>query len=142
LRLVEVEEVKRVIRALLFVTKLSPVDAHKDKEVGWGVTLKCASYPGCCGKRQKTPVQLSRDRKTELECLEEMLKRLQNRHVDCAEALTKKAVADAQAAVAVSPDTPNVMKTMMLFQQATRRLLWRRRRTTMMLKKKCKSCNG
>ena len=50
-RLVEIEEVKRAIRALLFVTKLSPVDAHKDKAAGWGATLKCASCPGCCGKR-------------------------------------------------------------------------------------------
>ncbi len=32
------------------VTKLSPVDAHKDKVAGWGATLKCVSYPGCCGK--------------------------------------------------------------------------------------------
>jgi hypothetical protein len=39
-RIVEIEKVKRTIRALLFVTKLSPVDAHKDKAVGWGATLK------------------------------------------------------------------------------------------------------
>jgi hypothetical protein len=93
--------------------------------------------------------------------LQELLKRLQNRHVDCAEALTKKAAADDQAAAAVSPDTPNVMQTMMLSsrpknahkqrniaqkprkirRKQPRRLLWRRRRTTMLLKKKCKSCN-
>ena len=65
-RRVEITEVKRVIRALLFVTKLSTVDAYKDKEAGWGDTLKCASCPDCCGKRQESPVQLSRDRKTEL----------------------------------------------------------------------------
>ena len=88
-RLVEIEELKGAIRALLFVTKL-PVDAHKDKAAGWGATLKCASCPGCCGKRQEAPVQLSRDRKTELACLQELLKRLQNRHVEGAEALTKK----------------------------------------------------
>jgi hypothetical protein len=35
-RLVQIEEVKRAIRALPFVTKLSPVDAHKDKTAGWG----------------------------------------------------------------------------------------------------------
>ncbi len=59
-RLVEIEEVKRDIRALLIVTKLSLVnahkdkadgwgaslDAHKDKEAGWGVSLKCAFCPG------------------------------------------------------------------------------------------------
>jgi hypothetical protein len=53
--------------------------------------------------------------------LQVLLKRLQNRHVDCAEALTKKAATDAQAAAAVSPDTPNVMQTMMLFQQAKKK---------------------
>ncbi len=63
-RLVEIEELKRAIQALLFVTKLSRVDAHKDKAAGWGATLKCASCPGCCGKKQEPPVQLSRDRKT------------------------------------------------------------------------------
>jgi hypothetical protein len=47
-RLVEIEEVKRAIRALLFVAKLPPVDAHEDKTAGWGATLKCASCPGCC----------------------------------------------------------------------------------------------
>jgi hypothetical protein len=34
-RLAEIEELKRAIRALLFVTKLSRVDAHKDKAAGW-----------------------------------------------------------------------------------------------------------
>jgi hypothetical protein len=97
-RLAETEEVKCAIRALLFVTKLSPVDVHKDKEAGWGATLKCGSCPDCCGKRQETPVQLSRDRKTELACLQELLRRLQDRHVDCAEAVAKKAAADAASA--------------------------------------------
>ena len=35
-RLVEIEELKRAIRVLLFVTKLSRVDAHKDKAAGGG----------------------------------------------------------------------------------------------------------
>ena len=108
-RLVEIEELKRAIRALLFVTKLSQVDEHKDKAAGWGATLKCASCPGCCGKRQETPVQLSHDRKTELACLQELLKRLQDRHVDCAEAVAKKAAADAASAATVNPDAPNVL---------------------------------
>jgi hypothetical protein len=38
-RLVEIEELKCAVRVLLFVTKLSPVDAHKDKAAGWGATL-------------------------------------------------------------------------------------------------------
>jgi hypothetical protein len=75
-RLVEIEEVKRAFRELLFVTKMSSVDAHKDKVAGWGPTLKCSSFPDCCGKRQETPVQFSSDRKTELACLQEILKRL------------------------------------------------------------------
>jgi hypothetical protein len=66
LRLVEIEEVNRAIRTLFFVTQLSPVDTHKDKVSGWGPTLTYASCPDCCGKRQETPVQLSRDHKTEL----------------------------------------------------------------------------
>jgi hypothetical protein len=58
---------------------------------------------------------------TELACFQELLKRLQDRHVDCDEALTKKAAADAQAAAAVSADTPSVLETMMLFQQVKKR---------------------
>ncbi len=120
-RLPEIEELKRAIRALLFVTKLSRVDAHKDKAAGWGATLKCASCPGCCGKKQEPPVQLLRDRKSELACLQELLKRLQDRHVDCAEALTKKAAADAVSAATVNPDAPNVLQAMMKLEQANAR---------------------
>jgi hypothetical protein len=80
-RFVEIEGLKRAIRALLFVTKVSRVDTHKDKETGWGTTLKCASCPGCCGKKQEPVVQLSRDRKSELAFLQELLKRLQDRRV-------------------------------------------------------------
>ena len=119
--LVQIEEVKRSIRALLFVTKLSPVDAHKDKAAGRGATLKYASCPACCGKRQEAPVQLSRDHKTELACLQELLKRLQDRHVECAQAVAKKAAADAASAAAVSPDTPDVLQAMMQLEQAKTR---------------------
>jgi hypothetical protein len=42
-------------------------------------------------------------------CLQELLKRLEQNHGNFAEALTKKAVADAVSAAVVSPDTPNVM---------------------------------
>jgi hypothetical protein len=51
--------------------------------------------------------------------LQELLKRLQEKHGKFAEALTQKAAADAQAAAAVH--TPNVMQTMILFQQAKKR---------------------
>jgi hypothetical protein len=107
-RLLEIEKVKRAIRATLFVTKVSTVDAHKDKVTGWGSTLKCSSCPEYCERRQEAPVQLSRDRKTELACLQDLLKRLQDRHFDCAEALTKKTVSDVQATAAVSAGTPSV----------------------------------
>jgi hypothetical protein len=50
-------------------------------------------------------------------CLHELRKRLEENHGKCAETLTKKAAADAQAAAAVSAHTPNVMQVMMLFQQ-------------------------
>ena len=48
-----------------------------------------------------------------------LLKRLQEEHGKCAEALTKKAAADAQAAAAAH--APDVMQAMMLFQQAKKR---------------------
>ncbi len=54
---------------------------------------------------------------TELACLQELLKRLQDRHVDCAEAVAKTAAADASSAATVDPDTPNVLQAMMKLQQ-------------------------
>jgi hypothetical protein len=54
-------------------------------------------------------------------CLQELRKRLEENHGKFAEALTKKAAADAQAAATVSAHTPNVMQTMMLFQQVQHR---------------------
>ncbi len=74
--LVQIEEVKCTIRTLSFVTKLSPVGTHNSYGDGWGTSLTSYSCPDCCGKRQESPVQLSRDLKTELECLKETLKRL------------------------------------------------------------------
>ncbi len=68
------------------MTKLSRVDAHKDKAAGWGATLKCASC-----------------------------------HVDCAEAVAKKAAADAASAATVYPDTPNVLQAMMKLEKAKAR---------------------
>jgi hypothetical protein len=71
---------------------------------------------GRCGKKQDPPVQVSSRHPTLHACLQELRKRLQEKHGKYAEALTKKAATDAQAAAAVH--TPNVMQTMMLFQQA------------------------
>ena len=53
--------------------------------------------------------------------MQELLKRLQDRHVDCAEALAKKAAADAASAATVNPDAPNVLQAMMKLEQANAR---------------------
>jgi hypothetical protein len=116
--LVQIEEVKRAIRSLLFVTKLSPVGGRNSHGDGYRVTLRCSSCEeyGSCGKKQEPPVQVSSVHPTELGCLQEMLRRLQDRHVDCAEVVAKKAAADAASTVTVSPDTPNVLQEMMHLQ--------------------------
>ena len=113
---VQIEELKRAIRALPFVTKLSPVRAHNGHGDGWGVSLRCSAREeyDSCGKKQESPVQISSRHPTELACLQELLKRLQEKHGKCAEALTQKAAADAQAVAAVH--TPSVLEAMMLFQ--------------------------
>ena len=53
--------------------------------------------------------------------MQELLKRLQDRHVDCAEAVAKKDAADAASAATVNPDTPNVLQVMMQLEQAKTR---------------------
>ena len=98
-KLVQIEELKCAIEKLPFVTVLSPVRAVKGKGRGYGVTLRCPSCEECgsCGKKQEPPVQVSSVHPTELACLQELLKRLQDRHVNCADAVAKKAAADAEA---------------------------------------------
>jgi hypothetical protein len=49
--------------------------------------------------------------------LQELLSRLQDRHVDCAEAVAKKAVADVASTATVDPDTPYVLQSMMKLEQ-------------------------
>jgi hypothetical protein len=46
----------------------------------------------------------------------------QDRHVNCAEAVAKKAAADAASAATVDPDAPNVLQTMIQLQQAKSRI--------------------
>jgi hypothetical protein len=77
--------------------------------------------------------------------LQELLKRLQDRHVDCAEALAKKAAADTDSAATVNADAPNVLQAMMKLEQANARAktankvaLWSRRRKMMLLKRQWK----
>jgi hypothetical protein len=109
--LVQIEEAKFVIRKLPFVTVLAPVRAVGDKGPGWQVSLSCSRCQeyGSCPKKQETSVRLSRVHPTECAWLQELLKRLQDRHVGCAQVVTKQADDDAQAALTVNPDTPNVM---------------------------------
>jgi hypothetical protein len=53
--LVQIEEVERAIRALPFVTKLSPVGARNSHGHGYQVSLRCPSCEeyGSCGKKQE-----------------------------------------------------------------------------------------
>ena len=119
----QIEEVKCAIRKVSFVTILSPVCAVRGKGQGYGDCLTCyrCKEHDSCGKKQETPAHVSGEHPTELACLKELLKRLQDRHVECAQDVAKKAAADAQAAAAVSPDTPNVLQTMMQLEQAKTR---------------------
>jgi hypothetical protein len=83
---VQIEEAKCGIRRLPFVTVLAPVRAVGDKGPGWQVSLsfsRCQEH-GSCPKKQEPAVHLSRVHPTELVCWEELLKRLQDRNVDCA----------------------------------------------------------
>ncbi len=111
----------RAIEELVFVTKLSFVPAHKDKAEGFRATLSCVlcRWYYSCGKGQEQAVQLSRERTMLIACLQELRKRLQDRHgFRCAQAVAKKAAADAASAATVSPDTPNVLQAMMQLRQA------------------------
>jgi hypothetical protein len=56
-------------------------------------------------------------------CLQELQKRLEENHGNCAEGLAQKAAADPDAASAatVNPDAPNVLQAVMKFEQANAR---------------------
>ena len=99
--IVQMEEVMCAIQALSFVTKLSPVGGRNSHGDGYRVTLRCPSWEeyGSCGKKQEPPVQVSGRHPTLHACLQELFKRLQEKHGKCAEVLTKRAAADAQTAV-------------------------------------------
>ena len=53
--------------------------------------------------------------------MKELLKRLQDCHVEFSQALAKKAAADAQVDAVVSPDAPNVLQAMMQLEQTKNR---------------------
>ena len=69
--LVQIEEFERAIRALPFVTKLSPVGARNSHGHGYQVSLRCPSCEeyGSCGKKQEPPVQVSNRHPTMHACL-------------------------------------------------------------------------
>jgi hypothetical protein len=75
------------------------------------VSLRCSTCEehGTCEKKQETPVQVWSRHPTLIACLQDLLKRLQDRHDECAQVVAK-----AEKAAA---DTPNVMQVMMVFQQ-------------------------
>ncbi len=121
---VQMQHEMRAIEELVFVTKLSFVPAHKDKAQGFRATLSCTlcRWYDSCGKGQDQAVQLSWERTTLLACLQELRKRLQDRHgFRCAQAVAKKAAADADSAATVSPDPPNVLQAMMYLRQTKSR---------------------
>ncbi len=91
--LVQIEEEERAIRAIPFVTTLSFVRAIKGKAEGWRVTLTCFACReyNSCEKKQEASVHISGERPTRLACLQELRKRLEEHHGNCAEALAKKA---------------------------------------------------
>jgi hypothetical protein len=74
----------------------------------------CREYDSC-EKPQETPIHLSKERTTMRVCLQELIKRLEENHGNCTEALAKKAVADVDAVsdATVNPDAPNVLQSMM-----------------------------
>ncbi len=85
--IVQNEEAKCAIRKLPFVTVLTPVRTVGDKGRGWQVSLsfyRCQEYDSC-PKKQEPAVRLSSEHKTELTCLQELLKRLQDRRVEYAQ---------------------------------------------------------
>ena len=56
-----------------------------------------------CQLWQEPPLQFSCDRKTEITCFQDLLKRLKDRHVECAEAVDKKTAADDASPTDVTP---------------------------------------
>jgi hypothetical protein len=102
---VRIEELKCAIHKLSYVTVLTPVRVG-DKGPGCQVSLSCSRCQeyDSCQKQQEPAVRLSRVHPTELASLQELLRRLQDRHVDCsAEAVTKKAAAMSSMTSSVCP---------------------------------------
>jgi hypothetical protein len=111
--LVQIEEVMRAIRRLSFVTEFSPspVGVRNSHGHGYRVSLRCSVCEeyGICGKKQESPVQVSNRHPTLIACLQDLLKRLQDRHGEFSQTVDTSEKATV--------DTPNVMETMTLFQK-------------------------
>jgi hypothetical protein len=71
---------------------------------GEGVNDTLLSYT--TDKKQETAVRLSCVHPAEHACLQELLKRLQDRHNEYVQVVAKKADADVTSPATVSPDTP------------------------------------
>ena len=82
--LVQIEESKCDIRKMSYVTKLSHVLAVNGMGPGWQASFSCSRCKeyGNCPKKQEPAVRLSREHRTELACLQDLKKRLQDRHVE------------------------------------------------------------
>ena len=82
---------ERAIRAIPIVTTLSFVRVVKDKARGVRVTLTCYNCReyGSCEKPQEAPIHLSKERSTMRACFQELIKRLEENHGNCAETLAK-----------------------------------------------------
>jgi hypothetical protein len=82
--LVQMEEEKRAVRALPFVTKLSFVRTCSERQGSRG-----SGFPDSCAKKQGPPFHLSGERTTLLACLQELRKRMEEDRGDCAELLLR-----------------------------------------------------
>ena len=121
---VQMQHEMYAIEELVFVTKLSFVSVHKDTEEGFRSTLSYYFLRGHdnCGKGQDQTLELSRKRTPLLSCLKELWNRLQDRRdFRWVQTVVKKAAADADSATTVSPNTPNVLQTMVQLEQVKTR---------------------
>ncbi len=102
------------------MTVLSPVRTVGDKGPGWQVSLSCSRYQeyGSC-PRVSSPSLACAPHGARI--LAGAAKTTQDRHVEYAQAVAKKAAAHVASAATVNPDTPNVLQAIMNLEQAKAR---------------------
>jgi len=118
------QELKVAIKALPFVSKLSPIAQTQSKPAGFRANLLCArgSEHGACGNKTEGPICISRERPTLLACLQELHTRLQEKHLEkCINAAQALNEDDAAAQAAPTAAQPDVLKAMMLLEAAKQR---------------------